>query len=240
MHSDESPACERFDEAAWLLLSDELEVADRAAWERHLTGCDACAGLLAGRRRTLDLYDGLVPDPAPTIPMTAGTGSRPAVAAWRRPVLAIAAGLLLLAAGAFVMERRVRDLEVQLAVSRIDRPATAERLQGATAGGALVNRDPRILASLLDALEADPSPNVRLAAIDALYAARSTAPIEARFPALFAAQGSPILRIALIELAADRRLAGTVGELRRVATDSPDEAVRQRARWAIAALTQGV
>jgi hypothetical protein len=128
---------------------------------------------------------------------------------------------------------------VRLAVARIDRPGSAKRLEAATAGAALVNRDPRILDTLLEALESDPSPNVRMAAVDALYEARSVGVIERRFPALLAAQTSPILRIALIELAADRRLAGALGELRRVAAESTDDAVTRRARWAIGALTQG-
>jgi hypothetical protein len=244
MHSEHIIACERFDDAAWLLLSDELDDATRAAWERHLAGCAVCAAELADRRRVLDLYDGLAPAVAPGVERLAPTTRS---ATWRRPLLALAAGLLLVAGGALggllltarEMERRLSELEVRLAVARIDGPAAAERLDATTAGAALVNRDPRILISLLDALEDDPSPNVRMAAIDALYEARATAPIEARFPVLLEAQASPIVRIALIELAADRRLAGTIDALRRTAAQASDETVRQRARWAIAALTHG-
>jgi hypothetical protein len=60
-----------------------------------------------------------------------------------------------------------------------------------------------------------------------------------RFESLLAAQPSPMLRIALIELAADRNLVETRGALERLAAQSRDEAVRQRARWAIGVLTRG-
>ena len=255
MPTDETTGCAQFDEAAWLLISGELDDDARSAWERHLAGCDACASLLAARRRVLDVYDGLAPDAEATLDLSrlpVATGR----AVWWRPATAVAAGLLLLVLGALAgrmrapdapggvalreIEQRLTELEVQLVVARIDRPTAAERLRATAAGVALVHRDPRIIDSLLDALEADPSPNVRMAIIDALYLIGDTTHVEQRFASLLAAQASPMTRIALIELAADRRLKGTLGELRRVATESSEGAVRERAAWAIGALTRGV
>ena len=88
-------------------------------------------------------------------------------------------------------------------------------------------------------LDTDPSPNVRMAAIDALYTIEPTARVTERFDTLLASQTAPALRIALIEMAADRRLTGTVRALERVAAEPGDHAVRDRARWAIAALKGG-
>jgi anti-sigma factor RsiW len=252
MERDQTDTCSQFDPTAWLLISGELDDPARSRLERHVAACGRCAALLAERRRLLDLYDGLVPAPQVAFDLRTAAGRRASVVA-SRPVLALAAGLLLFVAGALAghyrtgsdngarqgVERRLSDLEVRLAMARIDRPGAAERLQATTSSAALVNRDPRILDTLLEALESDPSPNVRLAAVDALYEARSVAAIERRFPTLLAAQTSPILRIALIELAGDRRLAGALDELRRVAAESTDDLVARRAQWAINALTGG-
>jgi rRNA-processing protein FCF1 len=169
--------------------------------------------------------------------------------------MGIAASLLLLIVGAVAgratlhtegsgdvlrdLHRRLNDLEVQLAVSRIDQPTAAERLKAAAVDVALPYRDARIVESLLDALEADPSPNVRMAVITTLYNIEDTARLRERFDTLLAAQALPMLQIALIELAADRRLVESVGALRRMATEPGDDAVRQRARWAISVLSPG-
>jgi len=250
---DEQPIdCARFDEAAWLLLSRELEPDSRPAWERHIAACDACAALLAERRRVLDVYDGLVPNPdrewdtRPLLAPARRAGS------WPRHVMAVAASLILLVAGALIgrtvlpgedrnrvvgVEERLADLEGQLAVARLQQSTAAERLKATVAVGPLVDRDPRVLASLLDALETDSSPNVRMAAIDAVYHTVNTAAVERRFAALLAAQVSPAIQIALIELAADRRLTETLHQLGRVAAESRDPAVQDRARWAIGALS---
>jgi|SRR5215203_2670895 len=252
MELDETDTCSQFDPTSWLLISSELDDAARTRLEGHVAACGRCAALLAERRRVLDLYDGLAPARRVAFAPRSVAASRASVVGSRQ-VPALAAGLLLFVAGALAghygtggdtsarqgMEHRLNDLEVRLAMARMDRPGAAERLQAATSGAALVNRDPRILDTLLEALESDPSPNVRLAAVDALYDARSVGAIERRFPTLLTAQTSPILRIALIELAADRRLAGALDELRRVAAESTDDAVARRARWAIDALTEG-
>lgn len=254
MQDDDAIDCRQFDQAVWLLISGELNDEARAAWERHVSGCDECARLLAARRRVLDVYDGLVPVPERPFDVSRLTPPPRRPREWRQPAMAVAAGLLLLLVGALAgrttgrseegdalqdLQRRLNALEVQLAVARIERPTAAERLKATTAGIALVHRDPRIVDSLLDALGADPSPNVRMAIIDALYTLESTARVQERFDSLLAAQTSPMLRIALIELAADRRLVEAVGALERVAAESGDEAVRQRARWAVGVLNRG-
>ena len=47
--------CQEFDELASLYLSDELEPARRAEFDRHVERCAACAGLLVLQRRADDL-----------------------------------------------------------------------------------------------------------------------------------------------------------------------------------------
>jgi rRNA-processing protein FCF1 len=247
--------CDHFDEAAWLLISGELDNEARISWQRHIAGCGGCASLLAQRRGLLDVYDGIVTDPEPAVDVSRLPVTRRRRLLSLQPAMAIAAGLLLLILGALAdrmasrgrgdvdalhnVQRRLNDLEVQLAVARIDQPTAAERLTATAAGIALAQRNPRMIDALLDAVETDPSPNVRMAVIEALYTIESTTRVRERFDTLLAEQASPMLRVALIELAADRGFVETVGTLKRVAAEAGDETVRQRARWAIRVLTQG-
>jgi hypothetical protein len=245
--------CRQFDEAAWLLLSDELDDTARAEWHGHIAACGECARLLAERRRVLDLYDGVTPIPDRELDHSRVEALRRRPVAWRRTAAAAAAAVVLLVAGALAghaftrvnpqdggVQRRLNDLEVQLATARIEQPTAAERLKATASGVALVDRDPRVLEALLDAVEADDSPNVRMAVIEALYTLENISPVQQRYDALLAAQPSPMLRIALIELAADRRLTGTVPVLERVAAESQSDLERQRAQWAVGVLRRGI
>lgn len=255
METETPGDCVRFESASWLLISGEAEGASLAFTERHAATCPDCARLLSRRRHFLDVYDGLVPEvkgtldtPRPVVPKRRPT-------ALQRPAPAIAAAMILLLVGGLVgflqgrhglalgtlqgVERRLDELEVRLAVAQIDRPTAAERLKATTASVAIIDRDPRVVDSLVEALVSDPSPNVRMAAIDALYRAARVAPLQTRLGELLAAQDSSILRIALIELAADRKLKGALDDLRREAAESHDPAVRDRAQWAITELTRG-
>jgi hypothetical protein len=255
MQDDEVDDCRRFEEASWLLISGELDDVARAAWQQHVAGCGECADLLAARRRVLDVYDGLVPAPERPLDLSRTRLPTRRQPAWLRAMPAVAASVALLAIGALAgralspgggqsdalrdVQRRLNEAEVQLAVARLDQPTAAERLRAAAAGIALVRRDPRIIDSFLEALEADPSPNVRMAIIEALYTLENTTRVEERFETLLAAQPSPLLRIALVELAADRRFVQAVGALERLAAAAEDDSVRQRARWALGILSTG-
>lgn len=251
--TDRPVDCRQFDEAAWLLLSEELDHTARAEWHEHVAGCGECARLLAERRRLLDVYDGMAAIPDPLLSLTQLQAPRQP-SAWRKARTA-AAAVVLVASGALAghavtridrqdalgaVQRRLDDLEVQLATARMQQPTAAERLKATAAGVALVERDPRVLESLLDAIESDASPNVRMAIIEALYTLDNTSRLQQRFDGLLAAQPSPMLRIALIELAADRRLTETVAVLERVAAQPGSDPVRQRAQWAIDVLRQGI
>ena len=48
--------CERFVEAMWLFLSEELAEADRAFWQAHLQNCSTCQMALTEARQTLSAY----------------------------------------------------------------------------------------------------------------------------------------------------------------------------------------
>ncbi|MEN8376490.1 MAG: hypothetical protein ABFS34_13675 [Gemmatimonadota bacterium] len=96
--------------------------------------------------------------------------------------------------------------------------------------------DPALTELLIRVLETDPSPNVRLAAVDAL-AERSPERAEwARLATALQREPSPAIRLALIDLVAAGP-GGGAAILRKLASEDADESVR---RWAAQALEESL
>ena len=88
--------------------------------------------------------------------------------------------------------------------------------------------------ALLYAAGHDPNVNVRLSAVDALDRYAADPNVRRALPATLAAQDSPLAQVALIDLVVKSKDRDCASALRRLATrPEADEAVRQRARWAI-------
>src|SRR4029079_19078860 len=66
------------------------------------------------------------------------------------------------------MRGELRALHQEVALSMLQQTSASARLQGVSVGAQMARQDPQVLAALLETLATDPSPNVRLAAVDAL------------------------------------------------------------------------
>jgi uncharacterized protein (UPF0147 family) len=89
-------------------------------------------------------------------------------------------------------------------------------------------------AALLESVNQDPNVNVRLAAADALRTFSLTAEDRARIADAISRQSSPLVQIALIDLAAELKDAAAVAKLQAIAADANyNPSVRERARWAL-------
>ncbi|HEY7837190.1 MAG TPA: zf-HC2 domain-containing protein [Terriglobales bacterium] len=245
--------------------ANAMSAADRRWLDEHLAACPACAGEDA----TWQALGGLpVRDPPPALwanlsAKLAAVEARPR-SRWRAPrwVAAGAAAALLLAAGAaggwwwrgqrvnpapasttaqITALRQEVESTRQLAVLSLLRQASpSDRLQGVVASAAVPASDAAVTAALLHVLTHDPSPDVRLAAIDALSStlARAGEPAAPVLASAFSYQSSPLVQIALVDHLADH-LAGAGGAasqalLRTVSRDrTVSSDVRQRAAWAL-------
>jgi predicted anti-sigma-YlaC factor YlaD len=119
------------------------------------------------------------------------------------------------------LRQEVRSLHHVVALSLLERDSASERLRGVSLTESADTGDPAVLAALLDAVRADPSVNVRLAAIDALAPRAGGAPVRSQLLAAFAAESSPMVQVAIADavLAADgaqarRELAQSIGDPR--------------------------
>jgi HEAT repeat protein len=94
--------------------------------------------------------------------------------------------------------------------------------------------DPSLIAALLDTLDNDPSVNVRLSAVDALYLFSGREQVKAALSASLARQTSPLVQIALIDLLVSLKEKQAATALKKLLNDKkimPE--VQQRAQLGI-------
>jgi hypothetical protein len=99
----------------------------------------------------------------------------------------------------------VQDMRQTVALSLLNQPSATERLQGISYSTEVKNPKPQTLEALVQALDADPNPNVRLAAVEALYLFRNRPGIKESLIRSLAIQDSPIVQVALIDLLVEIR-----------------------------------
>ena len=123
-------------------------------------------------------------------------------------------------------------------LSMLQQQSANDRLAGVTYSNRLSTSDPEIMQALLHSLQYDPSPSVRLAALDALQRADSGSkalPATARgLVEAFQYQTSPLVQVALVDSFLELRPPGARDLLQKVSNDpgySPE--VRQRAAWGL-------
>jgi anti-sigma factor RsiW len=162
-------------------------------------------------------------------------GSRPGWRDWftfRRPAFAASFSVLLLVLGLgaglllnggrvagvryATLSREVQDMRQQIALSLLDRPSATERIQGIGYSAEVENPSGTTLAALFNALDADPNPNVRLAAVDALYLFRDKPGVRESLVRSLAVQPYPLVQVALIDLLVEVREARAVEALKKL------------------------
>ncbi|MGN6592441.1 MAG: HEAT repeat domain-containing protein, partial [Terriglobales bacterium] len=124
----------------------------------------------------------------------------------------------------------------QLAVlSLLRQSSPTDRLQGVSYSTPLVASDPQVVEALLHSLQYDSSPDVRLAAIDALATNAAQPDIRSGLVQSFSYQKSPLVQIALVDSFAETRDRQARPLLARIAKDTAyNPEVRQRAAWVLA------
>lgn len=118
----------------------------------------------------------------------------------------------------------------KVALSLLDQPSAADRILGIGYSAALKKPDDRTLAGLFDALDYDSNPNVRLAAVEALYLFRNRPGVRENLVRSLAVQAYPLVQIALIDFLVDireERAAEALKSLIEAGDLTPE--VRQRA-----------
>jgi HEAT repeat protein len=92
-----------------------------------------------------------------------------------------------------------------VALSLLSQPSATDRLQGISYTAAVRNPSTKTLAALVETLNTDPNPNVRLAAVEALYLFRNQPGVRDSLVASLAVQDSALVQVALIDLLVEIR-----------------------------------
>lgn len=132
------------------------------------------------------------------------------------------------------LNREVDGLKQQVSLSLLGQPSAAARLQGLSMTSRLQNPDPELLETLLTILNEDPSVNVRLSAVDALYLFADREEMRAAMTDSLSHQTSPLVQIALIDLMVSLREKRAAAALRKfLAEGQARPEVQQRAQAGI-------
>ena len=160
----------------------------------------------------------------------------------RRRVYQLGYGLAALLAGILVgiairpdthrrevaeMRGELRALRQEVTLSMLQQASASARLEGVSMGAQVARQDPEVLRALLQTLATDPSPNVRLAAVDALAARAGEPSVQQRLGEVLRKEASPLVQIAL----ADALLSADGDQARRIVAPLATRAgVRQEVR----------
>jgi hypothetical protein len=129
------------------------------------------------------------------------------------------------------LRAELSQMRQMVAISLMQQQSASDRLKGVNWSYQLQQPGSEILTALLDALMHDPNVNVRLATVDALRQFGDQPTVRQGVIEAMARQESPMVQIALIDLAVDLREKESVPVLRKLTEDQNiDQAVRERAQ----------
>ncbi|MEN6561552.1 MAG: HEAT repeat domain-containing protein [Acidobacteriota bacterium] len=114
------------------------------------------------------------------------------------------------------LSRQVQDMRQQVALSLLNDPSASERIQGVGYTAEVKNPSDATLAALFKAVDADPNPNVRLAAVDALYLFRDRPGVRESLVRSLSVQTYPLVQVALIDFLVEVREAKAADALKKL------------------------
>ena len=178
-----------------------------------------------------------------------------------RPALQFALACLLLTGGLFIgarylhptaavsaadpatareladLRKQVNSMGTLVTYSLLQQQSTGDRLKAVLATLDLKQTDQRVVSDLLGALAFDPSVNVRLSALQALYPHAGQAGVRAAVAASLPRDPSPLVQVTMIDFLATTRDPAALAVLETVSrSQTYDVAVRDAARHALAQL----
>lgn len=114
------------------------------------------------------------------------------------------------------LSREVQDMRQQVALSLLSKPSASDRIQGVGYSAEVKNPNGTTLAALLKAVDSDPNPNVRLAAVDALYLFRDRPGVRESLVKSLSAQSYPLVQVALIDFLVEVRETRAIEALKKL------------------------
>jgi hypothetical protein len=132
------------------------------------------------------------------------------------------------------LREEVANTKDMVALSLLQQQSASERLRGVDYSTRMLTMEPEVLSALMQAVNHDPSVNVRLAAIDALTKVSGNLKVRKSMAQSLNQQDSPMVQAALINYVVDARDPAAMGVIRQLSAQ-PDlnPSVRLRADQAV-------
>jgi hypothetical protein len=135
------------------------------------------------------------------------------------------------------LREKVDSMGQMVSYSLLQQQPTGERVKTVLATLDLKNTDQRVVSGLLNTLAFDPSVNVRLSALEALYPHANQPEVRSAVAASLPRETSPLVQVTMIDFLASSRDPAALATLENVSrTPTYDQAVRDAARRALAML----
>lgn len=132
------------------------------------------------------------------------------------------------------LQGQVESLRQLVTLSLLEQQSPSARLQGVTYAYQMSQPDTQVEQALLHAVDHDANVNVRLSAVDALQKYATDPNVRRALVDAVSVQDSPLVQVALIDLLVQLKDRDSATALRALAHNAEaDEAVRQRASWAM-------
>lgn len=159
----------------------------------------------------------------------------------RRPVLQFGFSFLLLFIGLSIgyflrfgnqnaeLRQEVQSMQQMLAVSLLEQRSPIQRLKGINLSYDVKKPNSQTIDALLNTLDSDPSINVRLAAVDALYLFFDYPSVREGVIHSLSKQTSPLIQIALVDLLVTMQERKALESFKRlIQTNELDPGVKQK------------
>jgi hypothetical protein len=132
------------------------------------------------------------------------------------------------------LRSEVTEMRQLLTLSLLNQTSSAERLHGVQWSKQTQKPDKSVLEALLNTMENDPSTNVRLAAVDALYLFKENSRVREALLRSLERQKSPMVQIQIIDLLVEIREQKALNALRfLIQSDKTYPSVKEHAEWGI-------
>ncbi len=132
------------------------------------------------------------------------------------------------------LRKKVDSMTQLVGYSLLQQQPAGERLKGVLAAQNLTHDDDQLITKLISTLALDPSTNVRLSALEALYQHADKDVVRAGVLASLTREQNPLVQVSMIDFlvaAKDREAASTLQEMAR--SEKVDRSVRDAAKRAL-------
>lgn len=136
-----------------------------------------------------------------------------------------------------VLTKEVSGLKEMMMISMLEKESATDRLKAVSLSEEIEGPSKKVTEALFKTLNADPSVNVRLAALDALHHYAKSPTVREGLVRAIAQQDSPLVQVALAELMVSMQEKSSVKELKKIlGQKSTPKEVKQRIEESIKVL----